>query len=86
MRALAIEVKEQTGVSGFVLPENRVDVIQLRDGKSGGAEAVLQDVLVLSAGQTFTKADNPSIQTRTVTLAVTPRWPTSSSRRTRVAP
>ena len=47
-------------------------MIQLRDGKSGGAEAVLQDVLVLSAGQTFTKADNPSIQTRTVTLAVTP--------------
>ena len=72
MRALAIEVKEQTGVSGFVLPENRVDVIQLREGKSGAAEAVLQDVLVLSAGQTFTKADNPSIQTRTVTLAVTP--------------
>ncbi len=72
MRALAIEVKEQTGVSGFVLPESRVDVIQLLEGKSGGAEAVLQDVLVLSAGQTFTKADNPTIQTRTVTLAVTP--------------
>jgi pilus assembly protein CpaB len=71
-RALAIEVKEQTGVSGFVLPGNRVDVIQLREGKSGGAEAVLQDVLVLSAGQTFTKADNPSIQSRTVTLEVTP--------------
>ena len=72
MRALAIEVKEHTGVAGFVLPDNRVDVIQLRDGKSGGAETVLQDVLVLSAGQTFTKADNPTIQTRTVTLAVTP--------------
>ena len=72
MRALAIEVKEHTGVAGFVLPDNRVDVIQLQDGKSGGAETVLQDVLVLSAGQTFTKADNPTIQTRTVTLAVTP--------------
>ncbi len=72
MRALAIEVKEQTGVSGFVLPGNRVDVIQLREGKAGGAEAVLQDVLVLSAGQTFTKADNPTIQTRTVTLEVDP--------------
>ncbi len=72
MRALAIEVKEHTGVAGFVLPDNQVDVIQLRDGKAGGAETVLQDVLVLSAGQNFTRADNPSIQCQTVTLAVTP--------------
>jgi Flp pilus assembly protein CpaB len=43
---VAIEVKEHTGVAGFVLPENQVDVIQLRDGKAGGAETVLQDVLV----------------------------------------
>ncbi|MEJ7636935.1 MAG: Flp pilus assembly protein CpaB [Singulisphaera sp.] len=71
-RALSIEVKEHTGVAGFVLPNSQVDVIQLQGDKSGGAETVLQDIQVLSAGQTFTRADNPSIQCRTVTLAVTP--------------
>ena len=36
------------------------------------AETVLQDVLVLASGQVFTRPDDRSIQSRTVTLAVTP--------------
>jgi len=74
MRAVAIEVNEQTGVSGFVLPDHRVDIIQVTPGKNGlsEAETVLQDVLVLASGQTLTRPEDKSIQARTVTLAVTP--------------
>src|SRR5206468_3616748 len=31
MRAIAIEVNEKTGVSGFILPEHRVDVIRAKN-------------------------------------------------------
>jgi pilus assembly protein CpaB len=74
MRAFTIEVNEQTGVSGFVLPDHRVDVVQIESGPNGqvDAEAVLQDVLVIASGQTFTRPDDRSIQVKTVTLAVTP--------------
>ena len=74
MRAFAIEVNEQSGVSGFVLPGHRVDVVQMESGSNGHteAEAVLQDVLVLASGQVFTRPDDRSLQSRTVTLAVTP--------------
>ncbi len=74
MRAFAIDVNEQSGVSGFVLPDHRVDVVQIEQGPPGQtqAEAVLQDVLVLASGQTFTRPEDRAIQARTVTLAVTP--------------
>src|SRR5207249_4334204 len=75
MRAFAVEVNEQTGVSGFILPDHRVDVVQMQPSTNNGqpeAETVLQDVLVLASGQTFTRPEDRSIQSRTVTLAVTP--------------
>ncbi len=77
MRALAIEVNEQSGVSGFILPDHRVDVIQARtDGPrrpdEQGAETILQNVQVLAAGQVTSRPEDKSIQVRTVTLAVTP--------------
>ena len=74
MRAFAIEVNEQSGVSGFVLPDHRVDVIQVETNGNGPAlsETILQDVLVLASGQVFTRPEDRSIQSRTVTLAVTP--------------
>ena len=71
---MAIEVSEKTGVSGFVLPDHRVDVVQIGPPVAGQSEAetVLQDVLVLASGQTFTRPDDRSLQSRTVTLALTP--------------
>lgn len=78
MRAAAIEVNEQSGVSGFILPNSRVDVIQAitdgpRSGRLGpGAHTILQNVLVLAAGQVTTRPEDKTIQVRTVTLAVTP--------------
>jgi pilus assembly protein CpaB len=74
MRAFAIDVNEQTGVSGFILPDHRVDVCQNINGPNNKSEAetILQDVLVLASGQVFTRPEDRSIQSRTVTLAVTP--------------
>ncbi len=75
LRAFAIEVNEQSGVSGFILPDHHVDVIQAKPTSNNDpaeAETVVQNVLVLAAGQTFTRPDDRSIMARTVTLAVTP--------------
>ena len=64
MRAFAIEVNEQTGVSGFILPDHRVDVVQINPARSSKSEAetILQDVLVLASGQVFTRPEDRSIQ------------------------
>ncbi len=73
MRAFTIDVTEQTGVSGFVLPGHRVDVIRYEQERtSQRGESILQDILVLAAGQVFTRADERSLSNRTVTLALTP--------------
>jgi pilus assembly protein CpaB len=74
MRAYTIEVNEQTGVSGFILPDHHVDVVQINPSGSNPntAETILEDVQVLASGQVFVRPDDRSIQARTVTLAVTP--------------
>ncbi|MBV8318952.1 MAG: Flp pilus assembly protein CpaB [Planctomycetaceae bacterium] len=74
MRAYTIEVNEQTGVSGFILPDHRVDVVQVNPPGSnpGTAETILEDVQVLASGQVFTRPEDRSIQARTMTFAVTP--------------
>ena len=77
MRAAAVRVNDVVGVSGFVLPGMRVDV--LVTGKPQGGEeslttTVLQNILVLSAGQTI-QADSrgQAINAPTVSLLVTPQ-------------
>ena len=74
MRAFAVEVNEQSGVSGFILPGHRVDVIRFGTGDKSlsRGETILQDVLVLASGQVFVKSDEKTLQSRTVTLAVSP--------------
>ena len=73
MRAFAIDVTEQSGVSGFVLPGHRVDVVRYEADQSvQSGETILQNILVLASGQVFTRADERTLTNRTVTLAVTP--------------
>ena len=74
MRAFTIDVNEQSGVSGFILPGSRIDVVRYEANEKGvqHGETILQDVLVLAAGQVFTRAEERSLTTRTVTFAVTP--------------
>ena len=74
MRALAIDVTEQSGVSGFILPGHHVDVVRFENSEKGEVrgETILQDVLVLAAGQLFSRPDERAVQSRTVTLALSP--------------
>ena len=62
MRAISVAISERSAVSGFILPNDRVDVILTRklDGPSGGgsnkivrSETVLSNVRVLAINQTF---------------------------------
>ncbi len=75
-RAFAIEVNEQTGVSGFIMPGHHVDIIQVRPNtgvqNASESETILQNVPVLAVGQTFTRPEDKSMIVRTVTFAVDP--------------
>ena len=76
MRAISLRVNDVVGVSGFILPGMRVDV--LVTGRAPGREdtttaTVLQNITVLSAGQTIqADANKQSINTPVVTLLVSP--------------
>ena len=71
-RAFAISVDEQRGVSGFILPDYRVDVIQPNPGEGSGARVIVEDARVLASGSVIESSEDRSIQARTVTLEVTP--------------
>jgi pilus assembly protein CpaB len=76
MRAVSVRVNDVVGVAGFVLPGMRVDV--LVTGRPPNYEGtvtttVLQNILVLSAGQTIQpEPRGQAINTPVVTLLVTP--------------
>lgn len=76
MRAVAVRVNDVVGVAGFVLPGMRVDV--LVTGRPPNhpdtiTTTVLQNILVLSAGQQIEPdARGQALNTPVVTLLVTP--------------
>jgi len=76
MRAISVRVNDVVGVSGFVLPGMRVDV--LVTGRPPGRDdsvttTVLQNILVISAGQTIqADAKSQPINVQVVTLLVNP--------------
>jgi pilus assembly protein CpaB len=83
-RAMAVPITSETAVGGFILPGDRVDVLQtheaLRDSNensSGGkqliAETILQNVRVLALDQsTAAEKDAKSIVAATATIEVSP--------------
>lgn len=77
MRAVSIRVDQVVGVSGFVLPGMRVDVLLTGSPPSTDGKitvTVLQNIQVLSAGQTIEPdARGHAINATTVTLLVTPQ-------------
>jgi pilus assembly protein CpaB len=76
MRALSVRVNDVVGVAGFILPGMRVDVLVTGHGAMQAetvTRTVLQNIAVLSAGQTIqTDGKSQSIQVPVVTLLVTP--------------
>jgi pilus assembly protein CpaB len=76
MRAAGLQVNQVSGVSGFILPGDRVDVLATVDQNMPGQEAitrtVLQNIEVLAAGQKTEQRDNKPITVQAVTLLVDP--------------
>lgn len=85
MRAVSIVVRNDTGVSGFVLPGDRVDVNEFMELEDAGgrpegsrvsanilARPVLRHVKVLAVDQSFEANLEGAKPSQTVTLEVTP--------------
>lgn len=76
MRAVSVRVNDVVGVAGFVLPGMRVDVLvtgRPPDYNGSVTQTVLQNIIVLSAGQTIQpEPKGQAINTPVVTLMVTP--------------
>lgn len=77
MRAASLEVNQVSGVSGFVLPGDRVDVLTTIEPRSSIEDAVtrtvLQNVEVLASGQKTEQQDNKPITVQSVTILVDPQ-------------
>jgi pilus assembly protein CpaB len=76
MRASSIQVDKVSGVSGFVLPGDRVDVIWTGKDETKSRETVaktiLQNVEILAAGEKTEEKGNMVITVQSVTLLVYP--------------
>jgi pilus assembly protein CpaB len=80
-RAVAIAVNATTGVSGFVLPGDRVDVLVTHGFQSPGTgqrnvtvtETALQDLRVIAVDQTTADNATEAVLAKTVTLEATPK-------------
>ena len=86
MRAVAIRVQENTGVGGFIMPGDRVDVIVSlkwkidRDAKKAGAlfaeytsETIVQNARVMGIDQAFDDFEESVVKAKAVTIEVTPK-------------
>ena len=86
MRAVSVVVSNDTGVAGFVLPGDRVDVnefVEAKDARAAPEDArrsanvlaqpVLKGVKVLAVDQTFESGLEGARPSNTVTLEVTPQ-------------
>lgn len=76
MRAISLDVNEVTGVNGFVLPGDRVDVLVTVDNARGPNVAVtktiLQNVEVAAAGAKTEEYGKGRVTVQSVTLIVEP--------------
>jgi pilus assembly protein CpaB len=78
MRAISTPISEETSAGGFILPNDRVDVIlshKIRVGnkEEPASEAVLRNVRVLAIGQTLEQQGGEKVATgKTATLELTP--------------
>lgn len=78
MRAISVAISERSSAGGFILPNDRVDVILTRKiNDTVSAETVLSNVKVLAINQTYRQekeGDAPTIaEGKTATLELDPR-------------
>jgi pilus assembly protein CpaB len=82
MRAVSTEISPETGAGGFILPNDRVDVIltkrpresESKGGESSSSETILRNVRVLAIDQTVEEKDGQRVVVgKTATLELSPR-------------
>jgi pilus assembly protein CpaB len=78
MRAVSIGISTETGAGGFILPNDRVDVlvtVQISDSpRRFGTLTLFHDVRVLAVDQTYREdKDQKVVLAKTATLELTPR-------------
>ncbi len=74
-RAVAVRVDDVSGVSGFVHPRDKVDVLldmKMQGGQDSFSKTILQNITVMTIGQTWEQKENKPVVVNTVTLEVTP--------------
>jgi pilus assembly protein CpaB len=78
MRAVSIPISVDSGAGGFILPNDRVDVILTRKMEGGGqgrgfAKTILTNLRVLAVDQTYRQEkDTRTVVAKTATVEVTP--------------
>ena len=77
MRGMSVKVDNVTGVSGFITPESRVDVLvagttEVEKGPKQRSKLILQNIKVLATGASIEQKDNKPVTVPTVTLLVSP--------------
>ncbi len=82
MRAVAIDISPETGAGGFILPDDRVDVMLTRRDKAAEkatgiekfiSDTILRNVRVLAVDQTIDEKDGTKVALgKTATLELTP--------------
>lgn len=77
MRAMSVKVDDVTGVSGFITPNSRVDVLVSGTPEGSGdreqrSKLILQNVRVLATGKSIEQRDEKPVEVPTVTLLVSP--------------
>ncbi len=79
MRAIAVPITPETGAGGFILPNDRVDVILIQRQRSAGNETIVSDTIlhnvrVMAIDQTFQERDGEKVVVgRTATMELSPR-------------
>lgn len=74
-RALTVRVDDVSGVAGFVHPRDKVDIlvdIKIPSAKDSFSKTILQNITVMTIGQTWEQKENKPVVVNTVTLEVTP--------------
>ncbi|ACJ29392.1 Flp pilus assembly protein CpaB [Shewanella piezotolerans WP3] len=68
MRAVTIRVNDVVGVAGFLLPGNRVDIINIFKSSGLKTDIVLSNVKILAIDQRASNDENKPVLVRAVTL------------------
>ncbi|MGY6531615.1 Flp pilus assembly protein CpaB [Glycocaulis sp.] len=74
MRAVAVPTSARAGAGGFILPNDRVDVIVTSQGQGGAfsSNILLENVRVLAIDQTYAEDGSGAVVGSTATLELTP--------------